>query len=907
MLSVGSNSVQASAAVKADEKLGWSRLKDEEHITNHRSTAHAADFTVEGMSCASCVSTIESYVSGIQGVLNITVQLIAQKAHVEYDESQITVSDIKEAFEDIGFQATLLEASDVIKLHVESMDCSICVSSIENALKGKEGVSKVVINLPEREVLVTANTSLTGARDIIECLEETGFHAVVTEKNQKLESLNRSSEIRERKVKFWIAFIFAIPVLLISMLFPFIPSIASFFNITIVSGLTIRAVSLLVLSTPVQFWLGFTFYKGAYAALKHGTANMDVLVALATSSAYSYSLGIVVASVISPEFGSHAIFFETSVFLITFILLGRYLESIAKGKTSEAISKLLNLQPDYAVLLLLTDSGEVLKEKVINASLIQRSDVLKVVPGERFPADGVIVKGTTTVDESMITGESMPVTKGSEAVVIGGTLNQEGLVWVRATNVGSDTTLSNIIKLVETAQLSKPSIQVFADKLSAYFVPTVLIIAVVTFSIWFALTTAGVVPAEWIPANQGEFLFSFLFGISVLVIACPCALGLATPGAVMVGTGLAAEYGVLIKGGDAIETAHQIQAIVFDKTGTLTHGKPKLTDFEIFQAIDVKSFFSIVGSIENGSEHPLAKAIYNYAKEQDGFLLQPVESFLSFSGRGVEAAVSGRSVHIGNLSFMEQSSCRPPRDVNVVERLTAYQQEGKTAILISFDGAIAGLIAVADTVKPEAAYVVDCLLKEGIEVWMVSGDNSATALAIANEVGITKVFAEVLPADKVKKVKELQARGFAVAMVGDGINDSPALAQADIGIAIGAGTDIAMEAANVVLIKNDLRDVLVAIDISKATYRRIQLNFLWAFVYNAIGIPVAAGVLYPIFRFALPPMAAGAAMALSSISVLLSSLALKFHKPKHDHLSEKILSDHHTELSDADIEMKTLV
>jgi Cu+-exporting ATPase len=541
----------------------------------------------------------------------------------------------------------------------------------------------------------------------------------------------------------------------------------------------------------------------------------------------------------------------------------------------------MSLQSKSAILIETDENGNVVNEEEISNDLIQKGDLLKVYPGEKIPTDGLITYGSSAIDESMVTGESLPVNKSNGDEVIGATVNQQGVLHVKATKVGSETALSQIIKLVEEAQTSKAPIQGMADKISAVFVPIVVIIAIVDFFIWYALFSFDVVPHSWLPAGTTSFLFSFLLAISVLVIACPCALGLATPTAVMVGTGLGAEQNILIKGGEPLETAHKVDAIILDKTGTITHGKPNLTDIIPFNGFQRNEMLRLAASAESGSEHPLGKSIVNGAKEELGDLENP-NNFKAIAGKGIEAEINEKIVLVGSRGLLTSHSV--VLNEGVEETMQALENDGKTAMLVSIDNQLAGVIAVADTVKPESITAIKAMQSMGLDVWMVTGDNERTANAIAREVGINHVFAEVLPEDKAKKVKTLQEEDKVVAMVGDGINDSPALAQADVGIAIGAGTDVAIETADMVLMRSDLRDVVTAIDLSKTTFNRIKLNFVWAFGYNSAGIPLAAGLFIPIIRaafgytFMLPPAVAGLAMALSSVSVVTSSLLLKKYK-----------------------------
>jgi Cu+-exporting ATPase len=615
-------------------------------------------------------------------------------------------------------------------------------------------------------------------------------------------------------------------------------------------------VILFVLTTPVQFWAGWRFYRGAWGALKHKTADMNVLIAVGTSAAYFYSVAVTFAPQIFPE-GMAEVYYDTAAAIVALILLGRLLEARAKGQTSEAIRKLMGLRAKMARVV---RGGE---EVDIPVEEVRVGDVVIVRPGEKVPVDGRILQGYSALDESMVTGESMPVDKGAGQEVIGATINKTGTFKFEATKVGKDTVLSQIIKLVEEAQGSKAPIQRLADQIASVFVPVVVGIAALTFLMWAIF---GPTPA---------FIFGLVNFVAVLIIACPCALGLATPTAIMVGTGKGAEYGVLIRSGEALETAHRIQAIILDKTGTLTKGAPALTDVATRDGLAQDDLLHLVASAELRSEHPLGQAVVQAAQGQ-GLRLSEPSKFLSVTGRGVQAIVEGHKVLVGNERLMEDEKV-------VLDGLSGEAADlsalGRTPMYVAVDGEAAGLVAVADTLKDNSADAVAALHRLGLEVYMLTGDNRRTAEAIAAEVGIDHALAEVLPGDKAAKVKELQAQGKRVAMVGDGINDAPALAQADIGIAIGTGTDIAMEAADVTLMRGDLMGVVTAISLSKATMRTIKWNLFWAFAYNTAGIPIAAGVLYPFFGLLLNPIFAAAAMAFSSVFVVSNSLRLRGFRP----------------------------
>ncbi|CAN1225443.1 Copper-transporting ATPase RAN1, partial [Linum grandiflorum] len=611
------------------------------------------------------------------------------------------------------------------------------------------------------------------------------------------------------------------------------------------------------LVSVVQFVIGKRFYIGAARALKNGSTNMDVLVALGTTASYVYSVCALLYGA-ATGFWSPT-YFETSSMLITFVLMGKYLECLAKGKTSDAIKKLVELAPATAFVF----SGGNIQEREIDALLIQPGDTLKVIPGAKIPADGEVVWGSSYVNESMVTGEAEPVLKEANSSVIGGTINLHGVLHVKATRIGSDAVLSQIISLVETAQMSKAPIQKFADFVASIFVPVVIALAMITWLGW------------WLPEHGNFFVFSLMFSISVVVIACPCALGLATPTAVMVATGVGAKHGVLIKGGDALERAEKIKYVIFDKTGTLTQGKATVTSAKVFTGMDRGEFLRWVASAEASSEHPLAKAIVEKESAHSGWLLD-ASDFSALPGTGVMCYIQGKRVLVGNRKLMMENGIRIL--AHVEDFLVELEDSAKTGILVSVDDELIGVLGVADPLKREAAVVIEGLQKMGVEPIMVTGDNWRTARAVAKEVGISDVRAEVMPAGKADVVRSFQKDGSLVAMVGDGINDSPALAASDVGMAIGAGTDIAIEAADYVLMRNNLEDVITAIDLSRKTFARIRMNYMFAMVYNVVSIPVAAGVFFPYTRLELPPWAAGACMALSSVSVVCSSLLLRLYK-----------------------------
>ncbi|MBI2656855.1 copper-translocating P-type ATPase, partial [Candidatus Woesearchaeota archaeon] len=702
-----------------------------------------------------------------------------------------------------------------------------------------------------RELYVNQNAfirydqTLTSLEEIKKIIKKAGYEPIeVSGALADTEKIAREKEIKRLKWEVITGFILSIPI--------FILSFPEWFKIT----LPYQNYILLILATPVQLILGYRFYVGTYVGLMNKTANMDTLIAVGTSSAYIYSL---LASIFPSAF-TGGIYFDTSSVIITFILLGKYLEALTKGKASEAIRKLIGLQPKTAAVI---RGG---REIEVPVEELQIDDVFIVKPGEKIATDGIVVDGSSYVDESMLTGESIPVSKKENDKAIGATLNKNGLLKVKATKVGADTMLAQIIKLVEEAQGSKAPIQRLADKVSSIFVPVVILIAIASFLFWYFAAP------NFLPITA-PFIFSFTVFVAVLIIACPCALGLATPTAIMVGTGKGAENGILIKNAEALETAHKLTTIVFDKTGTLTKGKPDVTDVVAldskFVENDIVKFAAIA---EKGSEHPLADAIMNYSKNKKITINEP-SHFEAVNGKGVAAKYKNYEILVGNKKLLDQFKIKINNEIE--EKIKQIEEQGKTTVILSVNESVIGLVGIADTLKENSKEAVEALHKMGKEVDMITGDNERVAKAIASQLGIDKVLAEVLPQDKEKEIKKLQSEGRIVAMVGDGINDAPALAAADVGIAIGAGTDIAIETGSIVLVKNDLRDVVKSIKLSSYTIKKIKQNLFWAFFYNAAGIPIAAGLLYPFFGFLLNPIIAGAAMAFSSVSVVSNSLLMR--------------------------------
>eukprot|EP00071_Canis_lupus_P016597 XP_013961727.1 copper-transporting ATPase 2 isoform X1 [Canis lupus familiaris] len=892
-------------------------------------TAQKCFLQITGMTCASCVSNIERKLQKEAGVVSVLVALMAGKAEVKYHPDVIQPLEIAQLIQDLGFEATVLEdyagSEGDLELIITGMTCASCVHNIESKLTRMAGITYASVALATSKAHVKFDPEIIGPRDIVKVIEEIGFHASPAQRNPSAHHLDHKVEIKQWKKSFLCSLVFGIPVmgLMIYMLVPSsTPHESMVLDHNVIPGLSILNLIFFILCTFVQLLGGWYFYVQAYRSLRHRAANMDVLIVLATSIAYTYSLVILVVAVAERAERSPVTFFDTPPMLFVFIALGRWLEHIAKSKTSEALAKLMSLQATEATVVTLGEDNLILREEQVPMELVQRGDVIKVVPGGKFPVDGKVLEGNTMADESLITGEAMPVTKKPGSTVIAGSMNAHGSVLVTATHVGNDTTLAQIVKLVEEAQMSKAPIQQLADRFSGYFVPFIIIISTLTLVVWIIIgfIDFGVVqkyfptPNKHISEAEVIIRFAFQTSITVLCIACPCSLGLATPTAVMVGTGVAAQNGILIKGGKPLEMAHKIKTVMFDKTGTITHGVPKV--MRVLLLVDVatlplRKVLAVVGTAEASSEHPLGVAVTKYCKEELGTeTLGYCTDFQAVPGCGIGCKVSSVegilapgerqrskqaappgtvggvpeetdetpqtfSVLIGNREWMRRNGLTISSDIS--DAMADHEMKGQTAILVAIDGVLCGMIAIADAVKQEAALAVHTLKSMGVDVVLITGDNRKTARAIATQVGINKVFAEVLPSHKVAKVQELQNEGKKVAMVGDGVNDSPALARADVGIAIGTGTDVAIEAADVVLIRNDLLDVVASIHLSKRTVWRIRLNLVLALIYNLVGIPIAAGVFMPI-GVVLQPWMGSAAMAASSVSVVLSSLQLKCYK-----------------------------
>lgn len=842
---------------------------------------------IKGMACTSCSESVERSLL-INGVKKAVVGLALEEAKIHFDPNIINPDRLIEAIEDAGFGADLISSGDDVNkvyLKIEGINSPNDAILVQSILEAMVGVSHVEMDTIGQKVTVTYDPDLTGPRFIIRCIEDASHspnHFLVSLYSPpKPREMERQHQVRVYRNQFLWSCLFSFPVFLFSMVLPMLPPYGDWLFNKICNDLTIGMLLRCLFCSPVQFIIGWRFYIGSYHALRQGSSNMDVLVAMGTNAAYFYSLYVVLKSVTSRSFEGQD-FFETSAMLISFILLGKYLEVIAKGKTSVALEKLAELAPETASLLMFDKSGNVIEETEISTQLLQRNDVIKIVPGTKVPVDGIVISGNSYVNESMMTGEATPIAKGPGDKVIGGTVNENGCILVKATHVGSETALSQMVQLVEAAQLAKAPVQKLADKISRFFVPTVVVLALLTWLAWLITGVTHLYPRSWIPRGMDEFELALQFGISVLVIACPCALGLATPTAVMVATGKGASQGVLIKGGSALEKAHKVKAVVFDKTGTLTVGKPEVIHSRPFSSFSLQEVCDLAAAAEAYSEHPISKAVVEYANKLHSKYgsakdrAMDAKDFEVHPGAGVGAIVCGKVVLVGNKRLMLASNIPISREVEnyVVET----EKLARTCVLVALNGEISGAFSVSDPLKPEAGQVVSFLRSMGITSIMVTGDNQATATAISREVGIDTVFAEINPAGKAEIIKDLQGRGWTVAMVGDGINDSLALAAADVGMAIGAGTNVAIEAADVVLMKSNLEDVVTAIDLSRKTLLRIRMNYVCALGYNVLAMPVAAGVLFPFTGIRLPPWLAGVCMAASSVSVVCSSLLLQSYK-----------------------------
>lgn len=799
-----------------------------------------AELKVTGMQCASCALNVERALTAREGVHDARVNLATGTASVDYDPAKTTIADIEQAVTDAGYG--VLKSTATVR--IGGMICASCASVVEASLTALEGVYDARVNLAAENAYIVYNPELVTTADIRAAIEDAGYTYMGLEEEipADIEEKMREEDLREKFRRFTIGFAVSVPLFVIMLLgIPGMLALPVSFNLI-----------LLIITLPVFVYVSAPIFKAAAAALRHRALTMDVMYAMGIGVAYGASILGTFEVLLTPEFA----FYDTAVMLASFLMLGRYLEARAKGKTSDAIRSLVGLRPKTATVI--RDGREV----EVPVEAVVPGDIIIVRPGEKVPVDGVVVGGESSVDESMITGEPIPVEKREGDAVVGGTLNVNGVLRIRAERVGKEMVLAQIIRLVREAQGSKPSVERIADVAVSYFIPAVLAVATAAFLVWYLVLDASL-------------LFSLTVLISVLVVACPCALGLATPTAVTVGIGRGAELGLLIRNGEALEVSEKLTTVVFDKTGTLTRGKPDVTDI-VPLGVAEERLLSIAAAVESNSQHPLATAIVRRA-ESEGLDLPPSERFTTFGGRGVSALVEGAEVLIGNPPFLTERGVTLPPEA--AERIAALQDEGKTVVLVAVGGTLAGVIGIADTLKPTAKSAVSELKRMGLAVMMLTGDNERTATAIARKVGIENLRAGLMPQEKVEEVRALQQRGEVVAFVGDGINDAPALAQADVGIAIGSGTDVAIESGDIVLIRDDLTDVVAAIQVSRKVISRIRQNLFWAFAYNAALIPIAAGLLYPFFGITFRPELAALAMALSSVTVVSLSLMLKTYIP----------------------------
>ena len=792
---------------------------------------------ITGMTCATCAETIRNVLLKIAGVENVDVNLPAETALVDYDDQKTTAVDLERAITEAGYGVQ----TEYAVLKIGGMTCATCVATIENALKKTRGAGRVNVNLGAEKAYVTYNPGMTSIPDLKKAIEEAGYQylGLEGEETAELEQKARRADLNRKRNRFIIGFSISIPLMIMMYLHIHLPFPMAYF--------------MLAVSTPPFIYVSLPIFKAAYRALRNRNLNMDVMYSMGIGVAYIASLLGTFELILSRDF----LFYEAALMLASFLTFGRYLEARAKGKTSEAIKKLIKIQPKKATIIKMD------KETTIPIEDVVIDDVVIVKPGERIPVDGIVTQGSSYVDESMITGEPMPALKKEHSNVVGGTINKNSVLRVKATRIGKDTILAQIINLVETAQGDKPPVQRIADRVVSYFIPAVLAIALISFVVWYFV--AGY-----------SLLFALTRLISVLVIACPCALGLATPTAVTVGIGRGAELGILIRNGEALELSEKINTMIFDKTGTLTIGRPEVTDL-VPLGITEGRLLEIAASLEKNSSHPLGEAVVRYA-ESKSIQLRDIKDFDTIEGKGVRGILDGKATLAGNLTFMHENHITI--DSQVAETIESIEEHGKSIILFAHDSVLIGLFGVADTLKQNSLAAIDQLRELKLELIMVTGDNERTASAIANTVHIDRVLAGVLPAGKAEEVKRIQAEGKLVSFVGDGINDAPALAQADVGIAIGTGTDIAIESGDMVLMQGDIINAAAAIQLGRKVMSRIKQNLFWAFAYNTALIPVAAGLLYPFFRIAFRPELAGFAMAMSSVTVVTLSLLLKRYVPK---------------------------
>eukprot|EP00457_Paulinella_chromatophora_P000889 gb/GEZN01000890.1/.p1 GENE.gb/GEZN01000890.1/~~gb/GEZN01000890.1/.p1 ORF type:complete len:1087 (-),score=147.78 gb/GEZN01000890.1/:215-3475(-) len=891
--------------------------------SNHRKIF----LNVGGMTCAACSGTIERGLSSTDGVIYAKISLLTESAEVLFDPSVLKEEQVIEEIADLGFSAsmkTIATKGPVVLVTSTRIDDPTALAAF---LEEQAGVlaARVQPGKPgchgettQQEIHAEVDFTRSGTRTLVRLLQNSrGITALPLENADVIVRQRQASKAKSDndqmvlRAAFLTSLRWTLPVVFITMICPMLPFLTwldqGVFSFQLHNSFTVKQLLIWILVSPVQFGVGWRFYVAAYKSVKHGSASMDVLVVLGSTAAYMYSA--ISAIICFGDVGYHGpVFFETSAMLISIILLGRYVESVAKGRTGEALSALISLQPSQATLVSLDEvTGTIQDREQIAVSMVEVGDVLEVAKGSQAPVDGMVLKGSSKFDEALLTGESLPVSKKGGDHIIGATVNLEAPILMRATGVGSETTLSKIVALVNEAQSNKAPVQAFADAVARFFVPLVCMIALLTFLVWWTLLSAGVAPASYHTANVSNFLFAFMFGVAVLVISCPCSLGLATPTAVMVGTGVGARLGILFKGGEPLELCGQAKKVLFDKTGTLTRGHPTVSPLDSFlytkeTGSTVTQLWGLLASAELQSEHLLGKAVVEFVKQQSDIDLHEPTTFEAKSGEGVAAEVEGRRVLVGSERFLRSYEIQVWP--HATERLKAIQEQGHIAICAAVDGAFAAVVSIADSLKPEAALVVRTLRQQGIEVCMVTGDSTSTAMAVGHRLSIPAhcIFSEVTPTGKADVVRTLQqgirwipgqaavstqeskgkAASCLVMFVGDGVNDAPALAQANIGVALGAGTDIAVETASVVLMRENLTDVLCAMDLSRVVLWRIHVNFVWALIYNVVAIPMAAGIFYPWTHTILSPAVAAAAMGLSSVSVVLSSLFIKFYRrPKY--------------------------
>lgn len=819
------------------------------------------NYKITGMTCAACAKAVERVTKKLDGVYDQSVNIATEKLKIEYDNSKVSFDDIKQVVEKAGYGIIKEESNKKIDMKIDGMTCAACAKAVERVVKKLDGVESISVNIATDKANIDYNPSKVKLSQIKAAIEKAGYKPIEEVKNKvdvDEDKLRKEKEMNTLFIKFIVAIVFAVPLFYIAMGPMIIKPIGPWPLPEVLNPMTNTlnyALVQLVLVIPVMI-AGYKFYINGFKALFSLSPNMDSLVAIGTLAAFLYSLytTVQIANGQIQGMHHHQLYYESAGIIIALILLGKYLESKSKGKTSEAIKKLMGLQPKTAIVIV---NGKEIETPIEEVGI---GDIILVKPGTKIPVDGVVIEGYTSVDESMLTGESIPVEKNVGSKVTGASINKNGVIKFKAEKIGGDTALAQIIKLVEDAQGTKAPIAKLADTVSGYFVPIVIAIAIVSSLLWFLV-------------GGKDIVFVLTIFISILVIACPCALGLATPTAIMVGTGKGAENGILIKGGEALESAHKVNTVIFDKTGTITEGKPKVTDI-VLNNVEEEYLIKIASSAEKGSEHPLGEAIVRYGEEKN-IQIEKVDNFKAIPGAGIQVTINNENILLGNRKLMNDNNINLK---DLEEKSNILASQGKTPMYIAVDGSLSGIIAVADVVKESSKKAIDILHNMGIKVAMVTGDNVKTANAIASQVGIDMVLAEVLPEDKSKEVEKLQNQGKFVAMVGDGINDAPALAKADIGIAIGSGTDVAIESADIVLMKSDLMDVPTAIKLSNETIKNIKQNLFWAFGYNTIGIPVAAGLLYIFGGPLLNPMIAAAAMSLSSVSVVSNALRLKNFK-----------------------------